>query len=111
MSALAQTPNITVCLRKANRTFLSWVRVSRDVLGAPVTVLSYNIYRATSTSLENYELIANITETDETGGVRNVFSEDLEGGLLGYCVAAVTADGEGGKSCKAAVNALDLDSF
>ena len=89
-------------------TVLRWNPVVRDTLNNPVSVSSYKIYRTASKNQEDPTLIATITTRDRSGQVDTIFTEQIEG-FYKYCVSAVNAAGESGKSCIAFVETQQLD--
>jgi hypothetical protein len=109
LSGLPQQPNILLLLRKAGHTILQWSQVTKDVNGDPPLLWGYRVYRSNSPNQENFSLIAEVTDKDNTGNFRTVFTEAISG-FYAYAVSAFNYDGESGKSSQSCIDSVDLDS-
>lgn len=102
-TTVPQAPKIRFLNRRPQRgapalTMLRWDPVVRDFENNQTVVTSYKIYRSISKNLEDPTFIAEITSRDLRDVVDTLFVEEIDG-YYRYCVSAVNAAGEGGKSC------------
>jgi hypothetical protein len=102
-TTVPQAPKIRFLNRRPQQgapalTMLRWDPVVRDFENNQTVVTSYRIYRSISKNLEDPTFIAEITSRDLRDVVDTLFVEEING-YYRYCVSAVNAAGEGGKSC------------
>lgn len=107
--AVPALPENIMLIRESGHTILRWADVVRDISQAPANIQGYRIYRSNSANLETFDLISTITDLDSRGMIRNVFTENIPG-FFSYGISAFNADGEGGKSCQAAINSINSGS-
>ncbi len=108
---IPRQPVVSFFLRNNFLTILNWKTVANGENGYPTSLSGYNIYRSTNKNLEEFELVATITDTDLAGGIETFFSEKIEG-YYGYGISAFNVTGEGRMAIVSTVNATeDLDSL
>ncbi len=93
-----------------NLTILRWRPPTYDVDNQPVEVTGYKIYRTTSSNLETFTQIAEITTISASGLVDTIFTE-ISDDHVAYGVTAVNSAGESEMVTAATVAQQQAEQF
>ncbi len=96
-------PDVSLFLRKNNRTILGWKSVAHSESGQPLEIIAYRLYRSTNPNSESFGLIEEISAQNLSGLIQTIFSESIAG-LYFYGVSALSEGGEGAMTVVQAVS-------